>query len=128
MHRFTTEALRSSARLVGDGKAHEAIDVLEMAFQQAVEAHSIYDLVCLSLNSAIICEGCLKDDGRARRILRRALQYGPSETRTLVSLARLYYKLGKLNVARKLLARRRETIGEKNNIGLQEVIGLLLKT
>ncbi len=126
MQKATIEALRSSVRLTSGGKPDEAIDLLEAAFNQLVVANASQDVLFLSLYASILCEG-LHDEGRARRILRRALQHAATDTRTLLSLARLYQKVGKFRVARALLNRRRETDAEKNNVGLQEVIEAMLK-
>jgi Tfp pilus assembly protein PilF len=127
MQKSTIEAVRSSVRLTSDGKPNEAVDLLEAAFDQLVVAKAIQDTLFLSLHASILCEGSLHDEGRARKILRRALQYAPADTRTLLSLSRLYQKVGKFRVARNLLNRRRETDEEKNNVGLQEVIEAMLK-
>src|SRR5437016_6070662 len=109
MKRATREALGLAVRLAADGKADEAMGVLERKLKQLYTGDAIEDIVSLSLHASVICEGGLKDDRRARRILRRALQYAPTDTRTLLSLARLYLKAGKFRVARELLSRRRET-------------------
>ena len=115
-------------RLAADGKADEAIEVLAWKLKQLATGDAIEDIVSLSLHAAVICEGGLNDDRRARRILRRALQRAPTDTRTLLSLARLYQKAGKIRVARDLLNRRRETDEEKSSVGLQELIEAISKS
>jgi Flp pilus assembly protein TadD len=127
MKKATGQTLRVASRLAADGKADEAIVVLEWHLKQLAAGDAIEDIVSLSLHAAILCEGGLHDEGRARRILRRALQHAPTDTRTLLSLSRLYQKVGRFRVARELLNRRRETDEEKNNVGLQEVIEAMLK-
>ena len=128
MKKATGQALRVAVRLAANGKADEAIGVLEWRLKQLAEGDAIEDIVSLSLHASVICEGDLNDDRRARRILRRALQHAPTDTRTLLSLARLYLKHGKFRVARDLVNRRRETETEKNNAGLQELIEVMSKT
>ena len=73
MKKATGQALRVAVRLAADGKADEAIDVLEWNLKQLAEGDAIEDIVSLSLHASIICEGGLHDDRRARRILRRVL-------------------------------------------------------
>jgi hypothetical protein len=127
MKKATGQSLRVASRLAADGKPHEAIDVLEWELKQLATGDAIEDIVSLSLHAAIISEGGLKDDRRARRILRRALRFAPTDTKLLICLARLYQKFGKTHVARDLLNRRRETDEEKENVGLQELIEVMTK-
>jgi Tfp pilus assembly protein PilF len=127
MKKATGQVLRVAVRLAADGKADEAIDVLEWNLKQLAAGDAIEDIISLSLHASVICEGGLHDERRARRILRRALQHAPTDTRTLMSLSRLYQKVGRFSVARDLLNRRRETDEEKNNVGLQEVIEAMSK-
>jgi predicted Zn-dependent protease len=127
MKKATGQALESPFVSPLTGKADEAIDVLEWKLKQLEPADAIEDIVSLSLHAAVLCEGGLHDDRRARKSLRRALQHAPTDTRTLLSLARLYLKAGKKRIASDLLNRRRETDDEKANIGLQEVIEAMSK-
>jgi cytochrome c-type biogenesis protein CcmH/NrfG len=122
-----SDPLRKSVRLAGDGQTDEAVDLLELTLEGLEADGTIEEIVLLSLHAAVLCEGGLHDERRARRILRRALQHAPTDTRTLLSLSRLYLKDGRFRVARDLLNRRRETDEEKRNVGLQEVIEAMLK-
>jgi hypothetical protein len=117
-----TDVLRTSVRLAGDGKTDEAVDLLEGALNGLVSVAATGEISVLSRHAAILCEGGLKDDRRARRILRRALQHAPTDTGSLLSLSSLYLKAGRKRVARNVFDRRVETIAERNNIPLQEVI------
>ena len=95
-----TDALRTSVRLTGDGKPDEAVDLLEGALKGLVSSPATGEISVLSRHAAILCEGGLRDDRRARRILRRALQHAPTDTG--ISLSSLYLKAGRKRVAKNL--------------------------
>ena len=128
MKKASRESLTLAVRLAAEGKADEAVGVLEWRLTQLDPGNAIEEIVLLSLHASVICEGGLNDDRRARRILRRALQHAPNDTRTLLSLSRLYLKAGKKRIANDLLNRRRETDSEKKNAGLQDLIEVMSKT
>src|SRR5437016_9312943 len=68
MKKATGQTLRVASRLVVDGKADEAIDVLEWNLKQLAAGDAIEDIISLSLHAAVISEGGLHDERRARRI------------------------------------------------------------